>query len=314
MWLIGLIRYRHMITKQAIGDFILRHQLPDKFHRLINEHYDFLVHWLVQKRQKGQVLLLGISGAQGTGKSTLADFLQLMLEENESWHVALLSIDDFYYTKAERKQLSEETHPLLLTRGVPGTHDIQSLRGCIEQLRNLGPDNKLSLPQFSKAQDDRGAVETWPVITGPIDLIILEGWCVGSTPQEPDTLLQPINKLERDLDPTGKWRNFVNRQLQDEYAVVFAELDALFFLQTPNFETAFRWRLEQEEKLASRSPDNSTGIMDRAQIAYFMEHYERLTRANLISLPGIADIVLELDENHDCVRKMNTFPPNNRPD
>jgi len=291
-----------MVTRQHIDDFISRHRLPAKFNSLIEEHYNPLVSWLVQQRKVKKPLFLGISGAQGTGKTTLADFLQLALTEDEGWRVAVLSIDDFYLTKAERRKLSETVHPLLITRGVPGTHDLKLLSTCIEQLRNLNTNCTLSLPQFSKAQDDRAAVETWPVITGPIDLIILEGWCIGSVPQTPDSLSQPINKLERDLDPTSDWRQFVNKQLGEDYADLFAELDFLFFLRAPNFQAVFRWRLEQEEKLAAKSANNGVGIMDREQIADFMQHYERLTRANFLSLPKISDIVLELNNNHEVRR------------
>jgi len=231
-----------MITKQQIGSFISRHRLPDKFHRLIDEHYNSLAAWLIQRCRADTPLFLGINGAQGTGKSTLADFLQLVLEEDEGWHVAVLSIDDFYLTKAERRKLSEAVHPLLMTRGVPGTHDLRLLSTCIEQLRALGAERTLSLPRFDKAQDDRAAVETWPVVTGPINLIILEGWCVGSIPQASDALSQPANQLERDRDPTGEWRRFVNKQLEEGYSDLFAQLDALFFLRAPNFEAVFRWR------------------------------------------------------------------------
>ncbi len=295
-----------MITAQHIEDFISRHRLPARFRRLIDEQYKPLVSWLIQQHQTNKPLLLGINGAQGTGKSTLADFLQLALEKGEGWHVAVLSIDGFYRTKAERKQLSDAVHPLLMTRGVPGTHDLQLLSTCIEQLRSLDSGTQLSLPRFDKAEDDRAVVETWPVVTGPINLIILEGWCVGSVPQNSAALSLPINDLERDMDPAGKWRHFVNKQLEEGYAELFADLDFLFFLKAPNFEAVLRWRLEQEEKLAAKSAEDSVGIMDRAHIANFIQHYERLTRANLESLPKIADVILELDDNHDCARSQYT--------
>jgi len=291
-----------MVTRQHIDDFIYRHRLPANFNSLIEEHYNPLVSWLTQQRKVKKPLFLGISGAQGTGKTTLADFLQLALAEDKGWHVAVLPIDDFYLTRAERRKLSEAVHPLLITRGVPGTHDLKLLSTCIGQLRSLDTKSTLSLPRFDKAQDDRAAIETWPVVTGPIDLIILEGWCIGSAPQTPDALSRPINKLERDMDPAGDWRHFVNKKLEEGYANLFAELDLLLFLQAPNFEAVFRWRLEQEEKLAAKSADNNVGIMDREQIADFMQHYERLTQANFLSLPKIADVVLELDDNHEVRR------------
>jgi D-glycerate 3-kinase len=297
-----------MLTNQDISDFISRHQLPSKFQHLITEHYIPLASWLVQKHRVKQPILLGINGAQGTGKSTLADFLQLALEQNAGWKIAVLSIDDFYLTKTEREKLSETIHPLLITRGVPGTHDLNLLTNYIEKLCGLATGEKLALPHFDKAQDDRADIKTWPVVTGPIDLIILEGWCVGSKPQTPEALSQPINQLERNMDPTGKWRQFVNKQLEENYAELFTKLVFLIFLQVPNFDAVFRWRLEQEEKLFGKSPDNDSNIMDNAQLEDFIQHYERLTLANLTALPKIADVILELNDNHDCIRSIYTSP------
>jgi D-glycerate 3-kinase len=160
----------------------------------------------------------------------------------------------------------------------------------------------LALPRFDKSRDDRAEPDTWPLISGPVDLIILEGWCVGCTPQADDDLLEPINSLEREEDTTGEWRRFVNDQIKGGYTDLFDTFDALIFLQAPSFDAVYRWRLEQEEKLSALTAGNATGIMNRKQIARFIQHYERLTRVNLATLPLTADVVLELNENHDCVR------------
>lgn len=292
-----------MLTNEQQKKFISEHRLPDKFRDLIDAHYSSLARWVIQQHQPQKTLFLGINGAQGTGKSTLAAFLQFALESNAGWHVAVLSIDDFYLSKAERKELGKRIHPLLETRGVPGTHDMPMLAACVEKLRNLDSETRLSLPRFDKARDDRADPDTWPVIAGPVDLIILEGWCVGSKPQTDDSLLQPVNTLERDEDPSGAWRRYVNEQLEGGYADLFAQLDALIFLRAPNMGAVHRWRLEQEKKLAVPTHTAADeGIMDSEQLARFVQYYERLTRENLVSLPDIADVVLELGDNHDCVR------------
>ncbi len=290
------------MSHQQIKDFISEHRLPDTFLELVEEHYLPLAEWLVKKRQPSEAFFLGINGAQGTGKSTLADYLRLVLEFEYGWQVAALSIDDFYLTRAERDQLAKDVHPLLATRGVPGTHDVQMLTGCIESLRVLEPSNSMALPRFDKALDDRAAPGTWPAVTGQIDLIILEGWCVGSLPQPEEALLPAVNMLEALQDASGSWRRHVNEQLQGSYTELFAQLDALVFLQAPDIDAIFRWRVEQEEKLAESSRHSAAGIMSRKQIAHFIQHYERLTRKNLEYLPAIADVVLELDDDHNCVR------------
>jgi len=289
------------LSSRQIDKFISQHRLPDKFRDLTDLHYLPLVSWMMSLHHPGEALLVGINGAQGTGKSTLAAFVRLALEWGAGWRVAVLSIDDFYLTKAERKKLGQHIHPLMETRGVPGTHDVQMLATCIEALKNLGSEKSLFLPRFDKSRDDRADPESWPLISGPIDLIILEGWCVGCTAQAGEDLLEPINLLEREEDASGEWRRYVNDQIERSYTNLFETLDALIFLQAPNFDAVYRWRLEQEKKLAAVTANHAAGIMNSKQIAHFIQHYERLTRVNLATLPGTADVVLELNQNHDCV-------------
>jgi D-glycerate 3-kinase len=290
------------LTHQQIADFVTAHRLPDRFFKLIEDHYSDLAEWLTKKRHPERTFFLGINGAQGTGKTTLAAYLQLALEQGCGWRVAILSIDDFYLTKLERTQLAVEIHPLLATRGVPGTHDIQMLTECTERLRALQPNETMALPRFDKSLDDRANPDSWPTVSGPIDLIILEGWCVGSMPQTGEALREAINDLEEHQDTSGDWRLHINEQLEGSYADLFTRLDALVFLQAPNFDAIYRWRVEQEEKLARISGPGAAGIMNREQITEFIQHYERLTRANIAGLRETADVTLELDDDHDCVR------------
>ena len=300
------------LTHQKIEDFISAHRLPDKYFKLIENHYSYLAEWLMKTRISERTFFLGVNGAQGTGKTTLAAYLQLALEQGCGWRVAVLSIDDFYLTKLERAQLAENIHPLLATRGVPGTHDIQMLAECIERLKALGPNETMALPRFDKSLDDRAESDSWPTVSGPIDLIVLEGWCVGSFPQSEEALREAINDLEEHQDTSGDWRLYVNEQLKGPYAELFARLDALVFLQAPDFDAIYRWRVKQEEKLARISGHGAAGIMNREQIADFIQHYERLTRANIAGLPETADVTFELDDNHDCVssRYMGSAPSN----
>ncbi len=294
------------LTQRQLENFISTHRLPDTFLKLIEDCYSHLAAWLVKKRQPGKAFFLGINGAQGTGKTTLAAYLQFALEQGCGWRVAVLSIDDFYLTKSERAQLAAKIHPLLATRGVPGTHDVYMLNDCLERLRELQPNETMALPRFDKSVDDRASPESWPTVSGPIDLIILEGWCVGSAPQSSEALRQSSNDLEEHHDPSGAWRQYVNEQLEESYAGLFAQLDALVFLQAPNLAAVYRWRVEQEEKLVPVSGRDTTGIMNRDQIADFMQHFERLTRANIKRLSDTADVTFELDDNHDCIRSRYT--------
>ena len=284
-----------------MSEFLSRHQLPSGFRRTVEQYYLPLARRLPEKREGKRQLLLGVNGAQGSGKSTLADFLDVATKSMFDWNVAVLSIDDFYYTLEERKKLAVDVHPLLMTRGVPGTHDTDMLARYLERLQQLDGDEHIALPRFDKAADERADESQWPNVKGPIDLVILEGWCVGTMAQPVVDLEQPVNILESEEDSDGTWRNYVNDQLKASYEPIFAQLDFLIFICAPSFDAILRWRLEQEEKLAGVSPPGSAGLMNRQQITRFIQFYERLTRANLASLPNSADVLFKLDDTHSII-------------
>jgi D-glycerate 3-kinase len=128
------------------------------------------------------------------------------------------------------------------------------------------------------------------VARGPVDVVLFEGWCVGARPQPAAALTRPVNALERDADPDGRWRTFVNTALAGAYAPLFARIDRLVLLQAPGFEVVAGWRAEQEAKLRARTGRG----MDEAEIARFVAHYERLTRWILQEMPPRADLVFPL--------------------
>ena len=285
---------------ELIEAFTTKHRLPASFRLLIDDHYGPLLAWIEERMAADSPMLIGINGAQGSGKSTLADFIAFALADEGRARVAVISIDDFYLTQAEREDLGERIHPLLKVRGVPGTHDTKMLGACLDDLNNLAAGEKLALPRFDKATDDRADPTTWPVVTGPVDLIVLEGWCVGSTAQADMDVIETINDLERERDPDGRWRRYANEQLAGPYRELFEKLDALVFLEVPNFDAVYRWRLEQEHKLADAA--DGSGVMDDAGVAEFIRYFERITRANLESMPARADAILYLDDDHACTR------------
>jgi D-glycerate 3-kinase len=225
--------------------------------------------------------------------------MQQVMMQLWNWNVVVLSIDDFYLTRAERRQLGETIHPLLATRGVPGTHDIDLLHRCLDELLAAGDRSTATVPRFDKGHDDRAPDSEWTGVTGPVDMILLEGWCVGTRPQRHVDLRRPVNVLESNDDAHGVWRRYVNEQLMDGYARLFDRLDFLVYLQIPEFGAVYRWRAEQERKLA-RSTDGNH-VMSDAQIASFVQHYERLTRHSMRVMPDLADARLELGGDHQCV-------------
>ena len=285
------------LNSAQIRAFTQKHRLPDNFYTVIDNHYLPLAHWLADTKL-ASTEIIGISGAQGTGKTTLTDFLKLALETLYGFSIATLSLDDFYFKRSERKNLGRKIHPLLQTRGVPGTHDLKLCKQVLSNLKGLEKNSILQLPRFDKAQDDRFPNQNWPFVNGPIDIIILEGWCLGSQPQATDLLLKPVNKLEETKDSNMVWRTYVNNQLQTNYSELFKSIDKLIFLKAPGIKAVHNWRLEQEAKLAQKSDSLSMRIMDEAQMREFLQHYERLTRENLQHLPALADVTMDLNDNH----------------
>lgn len=241
-------------------------------------------------------LLVGVNGAQGSGKTTLSDYLCQWLVHEAGLRALSLSIDDVYLTRGERQQLALDVHPLLLTRGVPGTHDISLLLQTLEALGAAAGTSPVAVPRFDKASDDRLAPEQWPRVQPPLDVILLEGWCLGAQPQAPEALAVPCNTLEQEEDSDGRWRRYANDCLAGDYALLHQRVDSWLMLRAPSFDEVLRWRSEQERKLAAGLGQVAgTRVMDEHALARFIQHYERLTRHCLATLPPLMDLVWELD-------------------
>lgn len=236
------------------------------------------------------VPVLAISGLQGSGKSTLAAQV-VALAGARGLRAATLSIDDFYLTRAERQRLARQVHPLLLTRGPPGTHDLALAHATLDAVAARQP---VALPRFDKLADERRPPAEWPRVEGALDLLVFEGWFLG-TPAEPEAALDtPLNALERDADPHGHWRRGCNRALANDYPALWQRCDRLWFLQPPDFAVVPRWRWQQEQTLQANHPERSS--MSRAQLERFVQYYERVSRQALRTLPALADRVIALDD------------------
>ncbi len=271
----------------SIAELIAAEGLPEDYADVVERHWKPLATQIARLPAARAPLVVGINGAQGSGKSTLCKFLELLLARRQIRAVTL-SLDDLYLTKAERQQLADEVHPLFATRGVPGTHAVAMGLGIIEDML---AGRELELPRFDKATDDRAPQGTR--ITGPVDVLLLEGWCVGARPQDAAALVEPINELEREEDPDGIWRGLVNHWLAQDYAKLFDLIDLLVMLKVDSFDAVRRNRALQEEKLRKANPD-APEAMDEPALERFCAHYERLTRHMLEEMPARADVVIEI--------------------
>tara|TARA_B110000046_G_scaffold119961_1_gene126667 strand:- start:5096 stop:6121 length:1026 start_codon:yes stop_codon:yes gene_type:complete len=320
----------------GIRGFITRNSLPEHYLQQASIWFDPIVETLIEhhaRHQKGarrtnvgranlgQTLVVGINGCQGSGKSTLADYLCTRLKDR-GLKVTAISIDDFYLTRLQRQQLALEVHPLLSTRGVPGTHDLELALETLHQLSTCR--GAVKIPKFNKAQDERFSKELWPEEPEtPLDIIILEGWCVGITEEAESALLEPINELESLQDPDGRWRSFINQQLANNYPELWQVIDRLIMLQAPSFSCVYQWRLEQEQKLAEQLK-NSAGentkqcltdshIMSAEQVKIFIQHYERLTRHSLKYLPKVCQHLFQLSSKRQVAAYQAPNPLPNDP-
>ena len=281
--------------QSELEQFIAGHQLPTQYLQQVDQWF-MPVADQVEKHQQAleRPLVLGINGCQGSGKSTLADLLVLLFSVKGLSAVAL-SVDDFYLTLRERQALAESKHPLLLTRGVPGTHDVGLAIATLQQLRK--GNAPVNIPRFDKSIDDRS--ESSEQQTKPVDVIILEGWCLGAAAA--DSIAPACNDLESLEDPEGVWRNYVNQQLKTHYKEWHSLVDLWIMLKAPAFSSVFRWRKEQEDKLRAKlmaaGVTQTSGLMDDQQLQRFIQHYQRVTENILDTLPDQVHFLYSLDEN-----------------
>ncbi len=294
------------IPEESILEFVAEQRLPDSY-REQARNWLLPLAWILRNLVAGSStpLRIGVSGAQGSGKSTLAALLPRLMATWDLRTVSL-SIDDFYLSRSQRLKLAETVHPMLATRGVPGTHEIELMVSVLDDLVRAGNGDSVSLPKFDKSIDDRVDPDAWA--GGKPDLILLEGWFVGLAPQGAEELHQPVNSLETEEDQQGVWRSYVNDRLAEYHERVFASLDRLIFLCAPDFESVYRWRGLQEKKLRESVKTDGAAIMNEGQLRRFIEHYERLTRHALATLPEQADWMFVLDESQQIVARVDRIP------
>ena len=284
-------KYIKFINSQEVTSEPFRDKLGqlEKFYIPISEMIkdEFL------KKKKTRVI--GLTGGQGTGKSTISNILKIILKEAYGLETIIFSIDDFYKTLSEREKMSKKVNALFLTRGVPGTHDTKKLFSCIRSLKGYR-FKKFKIPKFDKSIDDRLAKNKWQNVKKKTNIVIFEGWCVGARAQKKKDLINPINKLEKQNDKKRVWRERVNLELKNNYKKIFNLIDKLIFLRVPSFKYVLKWRLLQEKKLRISAKGNKT--MSDKQIGNFIMYYERVTKHMLKILPKTADTVINIDYKH----------------
>ncbi len=247
--------------------------------------YAALALLLVRAWRSGGVRRAGLSGGQGTGKSTLARRIA-SVGEQEGLRILVLALDDYYIPRERRLALARRVHPLFETRGPPGTHDVAL---CREHLQALAGSAAIELPVFDKGRDDRVGTRR---VAGPFDLVLVEGWCVGAEPVGAAALALPFDALERVEDPAGVWRRHQDAELAGGYAALWSDLERLVFLRAPDLDAVRRWRLEQEAERPAHQR------LAAASVARIVAHYERITARLIADPPPRADWTVALAADH----------------
>ena len=277
--------------------------LIDKIGKL-NTFYLPLSQWIYSTYKKdSKIKIIGLSGGQGAGKSTITGILKFILKKKYGLELCVFSIDDFYKTKAERNKMSKNTHPLFLTRGVPGTHDINLISKTFKSLKKK-VFKPVLIPKFDKSIDDRFKKSKWTRVKKAPQVIIFEGWCIGARHQKDRDLKKPLNFIEKKYDTNLKWRKKVNNQLKNNYKKLFNKMDKLVYLKAPSFNHIFQWRLQQEQKLKLTSKNKKT--MSKSKIREFIMFYERITKHMMKDFSNISDLTIFLDKKHRS-KKMNFY-------
>jgi D-glycerate 3-kinase len=273
----------------------------DKFknkERMIKSFLIPLCFWISKNTNKKRPYFVGLAGGQGTGKTTISSLVRIILIKYFKLKVFRISIDDFYKTRKERASLSKRVHPMLMTRGVPGTHDIDMILSFFKKTK-IKNFKRLKLPNFNKAIDDRFNKKKWYDLKNKPDVIIFEGWCVGAKSEKNITLKKTVNSMEKIKDKKQIWRKYVNQQLKTKYKKLYSQLDCLIYLKAENFKLLQKWRLKQERKLLVKSKKNlNSKIMSKEDVLSFMQTYQRITQNMFKFTPKYASIIINLNSDH----------------
>ena len=262
--------------------------------------------WIENKyKKKDKILFLGLCGGQGSGKTTIAGILKIILKKFFKREIYVSSIDDFYKTLKDRDKISSSIHPLFKTRGVPGTHDTNLIKKFFIYIRKKN-FRKFKIPKFDKSTNDRFKKKYWHIINKRPEIVILEGWCVGAKPQSNSIIKRPVNILEKYEDKNLVWRKHVNKKLKNEYKKIFSIIDHFIFMKIPNFDLVFKWRLLQENKLKKKSQFKKK-IMSYNEIRRFIMFYQRITLQMIKDLSKSASIIMLLKKNHEIKKLLFRF-------
>jgi len=260
---------------------------------------------IVQEKQKlGRPLILGISGGQGTGKSTVCELLVKIFKREHRLNTITFSLDDLYLPLTERKYIRDYIDSRLDRRGPPGTHDIFLGLELFNQV--LSGKYNIYIPRFDKklhnGQGDR--IKPYKV-SEEIDILLFEGWFVGVHPIDFDQLekqLESIPDNEKDIELAKD----CNRRLKN-YLPLWEQLDQLMILVPEHYSLSLQWREEAEEKLRQQG-----GGMSKKDTEKFVKYFWCALHPELYINPLTEDpryLVIDINSQHNPmnIRHLNSW-------
>ncbi|KIW05801.1 uncharacterized protein PV09_03010 [Verruconis gallopava] len=252
----------------------------------------FLLEQLQERKKKhgegAPPFFLGLNGVQGAGKTTLVSGLKSHLSsEPYNFNLAVLSLDDFYLKRSDQESLASAhpDNPLVQHRGQPSTHDVELLNRTLQALLRR---EETKLPSFDKSlhagAGDRADPITWATVNAPgerpVDVILLEGWCVGFQAMT-DIALEEKWRAAKDSEERGIGTSqlgklklsdvqFINDALR-EYEGVWRMFDAIIHIDAAETVWVYDWRREAEDEMRkAKGPQNA---MTDEQVKKFVDAY-----------------------------------------
>lgn len=221
----------------------------------------------------------------------------------------MLSIDDLLLPYEGLRNVADtyKGNGLFNGRGHAGTHDIELGVRLLRQLHDANSPSpgagdteetktqEIKIPKFDKSAHDgygdRAPESEWPLISTPIDIVILEGWCFGFYPLEEDELVSRWEKRwELGVPQTIRMEGgvedikVINQKLK-EYVERWYGAFTCFVQVTrsPNlgglrltdmqiaaplthpYEFIYKWRLQQEHSMKAKN--GGRGMTDEQVVA-----------------------------------------------
>ncbi len=266
-----------------------------------------------EKQSLKRPLIQGILGGQGTGKTTLARVLRLILGQLGYSNFSL-SLDDLYKTYVDRQKL-QQLDPRLIWRGPPGTHDIELGIAVLDRLRSsqndrltavdnsqsdfpeIGKIKNIEIPRFDKSAWGGAGDRTEPEIIAGVDIVLFEGWFVGVEPIAESQLNEFLAGTPFPILTEGdrQFARDMNARLYD-YVPLWQRLDKLIVLYPKDYRISQVWRNQAEREMMAAGKSGMTELEINRFVEYFWKAlHPELFIQSTIENSQIVDLVVELE-------------------